>query len=160
MPHMLPCPCMCAPSRCPPLPSHACTHVLPEPISPRAPVHRSSSRGALGDGLLGQRVTGAARASHDACCDARCGSRATRSLAAVTSLAEDRAPWTNLFSMAVSGRVSANIRTRVFWGLKLLLQEQRVFLCSWMSLRAFFGAGGAQPLEPARLAPGALRLPS
>lgn len=96
--------------------------------------------------------------------DAHCGSRATLPRAAVTSLAEDHAPWTNLFSMAVSGSVPANIRTRVFGGLKLLLQEQRVFLRSWMGLRAFSVreelVAAARPPEPARLAPSAFCWPS
>lgn len=58
----------------------------------------------------------------------------TRLLIAVTSLAEHRAPWTNLFPMAASGRGPADIRTRVSGGLKLPLQEQCVFLPSWMGL--------------------------
>lgn len=85
----------------------------------------------LGQGVAGLRASG----------DARGGSRAGRSLSAVTSLAEARAPLTDLFSVAVPGSIPASIGMRGFGGFEIAFMGT-VLLC-WAGFVRFLQCQGA-----------------
>lgn len=86
----------------------------------------------LGQGVAGLRASG----------DARGGSRAGRLLSAVTSLAEAQAPLLICFQWQFLAASLPAWGREALGGLKLLLREQRAFLC-WVGFVRFLQCQGA-----------------